>query len=163
MGKFHLQKIKKNCYQGQVLIEVLVALAVVVIVVSTITISTATSLANVQFSRTQNQATQYTQEGIEILRNLRLSDFPTFNALSGSYCLAENSIQLTQAGSCSINVASIFKRAVIIEKNNIPICAGGTKVTVTSSWTDGKCTNGSDCHVTTISSCIAVTNVSANL
>jgi Tfp pilus assembly protein PilV len=160
MDKLHLPKINYSFSNaGQILIEVLVALSVIVVVVSIVTITTATSLSNVEFSRTQNQATQYAQEGMETIRSLRTSQLATFNALNGSYCLPENSSTLTQSAACSVNIGTTFKRAVVMEKNNIPLCAGGTKTTVTVSWTDGKCSGTSFCHVATISSCIAVTNV----
>lgn len=159
MDKLRLHKIKKHTFfSGQILIEVLVALSVIVIVVSIITITTASSLSNVEFSRNQNQATQYAQEGMETVRSIRDAQFASFTMLDGSYCLAENSSMLVQSGSCNVNIGTTFKRAVVIEKNNVALCAGGTKVTVTVSWTDGKCSGTSYCHAATISSCFAVTN-----
>lgn len=160
MVKLAYQETKKIISQsGQVLIEVLVALGVIVVVVSMVTISTATSLSNVEFSRTQNQATQYAQEGMEVIRSIRNNNVTNFTALSGSYCLAQDSSVLTQPAPCSVNIDNTFIRSVTIEKNNVAICAGGTKTTVLVSWTDGKCSSGSYCHNATIASCIAVTNV----
>lgn len=134
------------------------ALSVIVVVVSIVTITTATSLSNIEFSKTQNQATQYAQEGMETVRSIRSSQLETFTSLDGAYCLDENSSTLFQSSSCSVNIGSTFKRAVVIEKNNVALCAGGTKVTVTVSWTDGKCSGTSFCHAATVSSCIAVAN-----
>jgi hypothetical protein len=116
-----------------------------------------------EFSKTQNQATQYAQEGMETIRSIRNSQLSTFSALNGSYCLAENSDVLTQSNACAVNIGTLFKRSVTIEKNNAAICAGGTKTTVIVTWNDGKCTSSSFCHNATISSCIAVTNVVSGL
>jgi Tfp pilus assembly protein PilV len=159
MDKLRLHKIKNLCQSGQILIEVLVALGVIVVVVTTVTITTATSLSNIEFSKTQNQATQYAQEGMETVRSIRSNNLATFSSLNGSYCLPENSNSLTASNNCPVNIGTTFKRAVIIEKNNAPICAGVTKTTVTVGWTDGKCSASPFCHIATMSSCVAVTNV----
>lgn len=163
MGKLRLQITNQLNNSGQVLIEVLVALGVIVVVISTITISTATSLSNVQFSKNHNQATQFAQEAMEALRSVRSTNLATFTAMNGIYCLPGNSKTFSQASSCSVNVQNFFKRTVTIEKNNIPICSGGTKATVVVAWTDGKCTSNVYCHNATIASCLAVTNVSSGL
>ena len=144
---------------GQILIEILVALGIIVVVVSTVTIVTTMGLTNGEFSRNQNQATQYAQEGMELLRTIRDSQLDTFRSLDGTYCLSEGSTVLVASSTCTQNIANTFIRSVLIEKNNVSVCKGGTKGSVSVSWTDGKCSGNTFCHNTTVVSCFAIVNI----
>jgi Tfp pilus assembly protein PilW len=75
--------------KGQTLIEVLVGLAAGVIVIGAITIVTINALNNAQFSENQNLATEYAQQAMENMRNMRDTDYGNFSLLSGAYCMGK--------------------------------------------------------------------------
>lgn len=147
--------------KGQTLIEALAALAVAVAVVSAITIAAINSLNNVQFSKNQNLATSYAQQGMEIVRQIRNRDWNAFYNLKYIYyCLPKDATSLTQGvpGSspvCDVNIDNIFKRQVLINHNSD--CAVASKVNVSVFWSDNKCTSGSNlyCHKVELVSCFS--------
>jgi Tfp pilus assembly protein PilV len=146
--------------KGQSLVEALVALAAAAVIVSAIAIAVITSVNNSDFSRSQNIATQYAQEGIEVLRNLSETSWTTFSTYSGTYCLAQDSTSLTVPGSgCAQNINTTYVRQVMITPGS-GTCSGNTKVTVTVFWGDGKCTSASNpyCHSVVLDSCLANIN-----
>lgn len=150
---------KKNEQLGQTLLEALIALGAAVVIISVMSILVLSSLNNAQFSKKQNQATQYAQQGIEILKNLSQSNWATFASYSsGSYCLSQNSTTLTPIGTgCGQNVG-IFSREIDIAKNSTS-CNPSTNnalITVIVSWSDNKCTSATDpfCHKVKLISCI---------
>lgn len=150
-----------NNQKGQSLIEALVALAAAAVIVSAIAVAVITSVNNSDFSKNQNLATQYAQEGIEVLRNLSQSNWSSFSTYSGTYCLNKDSTTLTtpSGASCPLNINSFFVRQVVINQNSSS-CSSNTKVSVTVSWADGKCTTASNpyCHSVLLDSCLANIN-----
>ncbi|MBI3069818.1 MAG: hypothetical protein HYY87_00750, partial [Candidatus Levybacteria bacterium] len=54
--------------KGQTLIEVLLALGTAVVVLSATVVAVLSALNNAQFSKNQSLATQYAQEGMEVMR-----------------------------------------------------------------------------------------------
>lgn len=160
--------------KGQTIIEVLVALGVVVIVVTAITITVITALSNTQYSKNENLASQYAQQGLEFVRGIRDNSYTSFASLSGTYCLAKDAISLPAPTSgCSVpNIDSTFVRSIIIEQKS-PDCVPPssslapsdylTKVTSSVSWSDGKCTSATDvyCHQAIVVSCLGNQNVTA--
>lgn len=147
--------------KGQSLVEALVALAAAAVIVSAIAVAVITSVNNSDFSRNQNLATQYAQEGIEVLRNLSQTDWVNFSTFAGTYCLAQDSTTLTtpSGSGCTQNVSSYYIRQVTIT----PVsgnCSGNTKILVSVSWSDGKCTSSSNpfCHKVVLDSCLANIN-----
>lgn len=163
--------------QGQTLIEVLIGLAASAIVMSAITFATLTALSNSEFTRNQDLATNYAQQGMELVKNLEAVDYGTFSTLNGAYCLADACTVLdgnpTDIGSpCAkmsgnrcpgvLNVHSQFIRTVTVHANDSEAakCNDGgstdnTKVDVTLAWNDQKCTDSNNlyCHTVTLSSC----------
>lgn len=145
---------------GQTLIEVLIGLAVAVIIISSMTGIVITTLSNVNASKTQNLASQYALEGMEIARRLRDNDYQTFSSLNGLYCLAKtctilnnnNADPCGKNATCTQNVDT-FIRQVNVVQNAGTVCRGGTKITVTVSWSDAKCGASSYCHSTQLISC----------
>ena len=76
--------------KGQTIIEVLVALGASVAIIAAVTIAVTSALSNSLYNKNQNLATQYAQQGMEIMRQMRDSDWSSFSALSGNpaqYCL----------------------------------------------------------------------------
>lgn len=153
--------------KGQTLIEVLAAFGVAVVLVAAIAIAVVSALSNAQFSKNQNLATQYAQQGMEIIRQMRNNDFAAFNVLSGDYCLDKNSNTPRSKGlGCGQNIDNIFVREVGIEKNSLSCPIEGsdeTRVTVSTSWSDSKCTDKSNlfCHSAKFVSCLSNVNVVA--
>lgn len=161
--------------KGQTLIEVLVGLASSVIVIGAITIATLSALNNAQFSENQNLATQYAQQAMESIRNMRDTNYQNFSVLSGSYCMGKSCTSINSsnlntnpnstycwtapASGCGQNVG-IFVRQTSFEQNS-SYCDGNTKVTVTASWNDAKCTTSSDtfCHKVNLTSCLSNVNI----
>lgn len=161
--------------QGQTIVEVLVALTTAVVIISAITIAVITSLRTVEYSRTQNTATNYAQEGMEFMRFLRDSNYPAFAELDAgdSHCLGKgaSSLESITAPVCSANV-DFFARTITFEDNS-EYCAPITpippepippntarKVTVIVSWTDGKCVDEEGnstgmCHEARLVSCLS--------
>lgn len=161
---------------GQMLIEVLVALGTAVVVLSATMVAVLSALNNAQFSKNQNIATQYAQEGMEIMRKMRNSNWSAFNALSTlAYCLDKGDTLLnlddarddnnTPQGCSSDshvfsplpkNIDDFFARRVDIEEDSA-LCGGSnqTKVTVSVSWSSNKCTRENlYCHNVKLVSCL---------
>lgn len=156
--------------QGQTLVEFLLALGLVVLIVTSITIATISSVNNTNLSKTQNLATQYAQEGIEITRRLRDTNYATFSTLSGLYCLAKNCSTINKttgdpcgpSAQCNVNVDNFFIRQVRITPNAANCTSAtsvATSVTAVVKWTDGKCTTGNFCHNVAIVSCLTGSNI----
>ena len=146
--------------KGQSLVEALIALGAAAIVVSAVVIAVVTAQNNADFSKNQNRATQYSRQGMEILRQESGTDWQTFSSYSGTYCLAGGSTTLTASGgsSCSANISSFFVRSVTINQNS-SACSGAAKVAVSTSWSDGKCNSQNQyCHNVTLDSCLADTS-----
>lgn len=159
--------------KGQSLVEAVVALAVAIIVVSAMAVAAITALNNADFSKYQNLATQYAQQGIEIVRQQSQTDWNNFSSNQlGSWCLAQNSINLdslpTGMTVCAPNIKlqqtntnSFFVRQVTIAQTGPADlgCHGTVKATVSVSWTDGKCSSATDyCHNVILNSCFANLN-----
>lgn len=164
--------------QGQTLVEILVALGTSIIIVSAIVISVSNALSNAQFSKNQNLASHYTQQGMEIMRKKRDSDINTFKTYGDNtgiyYCLGKDSVNLVLKGaSCtSPNTIDNFIREVFIQKNSssCPIpnsspAAYLTKIIVSVFWSDSKCTDTSNlyCHKTESISCFSDFNLAPPL
>ncbi len=147
--------------KGQTLIEALLALSVITIIISAISVTTVIALNNADFGKNQALATQYAQEGAEVLRNIRNSDYPTFATYEGNYCLAKganSASSLVKSHNCIPNFDS-FIRSISIEQFP-PGCgvSDTAKVTVTVAWKDGKCANGYYCHSSKLISCLSTIN-----
>lgn len=147
--------------RGQTLVEVLVAMATAVAVLSAIAITVVSSLSNIEFTKNQNQATQYSREGLEVVRRLARSNWTTFESYNATdYCLGKSQTVLSAMGpnGCGQNVDNTFVRKIEIEQNSTS-CQSNAKITSVVSWSDSKC--GSDnvfCHEVTLDSCIANIN-----
>lgn len=153
--------------KGQTLIEVLVALGTGIVVISAIAIAVITSINNLSFGRNQNLATQYAQEGMEIVRRVRNTN-SSFGTLGGEYCLPQGSNTLSSVvGNCSSptdcappNISNYFIRRVCITQGDSSCNQQGgptnqtTKARVEVFWSDGKCTAVNPyCHSSSLASC----------
>lgn len=154
-----IEKIKNQ--NGQSLIEVLIALAASVAVVTAIAITVITSLSNVEFTKNQNLAAQYSREGMEIVRKIAKDNWANFiSTYTGvNYCLDQGSstLRVMGAGGCTQNVG-IFVRQITIDQNSAS-CQNSVRVTSTVSWSDSKCQVGNVfCHKVVMESCLAEIN-----
>lgn len=85
---------------GQAVVEIVVALGVAVIVIIALVSLVVTSVANVNFSRTQGEATRFSREAMEFVRSERDKGWDAFNTKSGNtWCLSSLSWPGT-AGRC---------------------------------------------------------------
>ncbi len=153
---------------GQSLIEILVALSITLILLSVSTVTIVTALNNAQHTKNRNLSSHYAEQGLEIVRQMRDSDWQTFSALSGSYCLAETCTRVSSSGgncgrkvtsSCGANVDT-FSREVRIERNIAACNLGGNsnnlRATVTVAWSDGQCASNNDyCRQVSQTACYA--------
>lgn len=165
---------------GQTLIEVLAALTAAVIITAAIVSASLNALTSSEFARDQNTASQYTQQGMEIIRNMRNQSIASLSANflpDGTYCLAQSCSTLapgtsscwSQGTPCPQN-ADKFVRQVLVTHNSTDCNASPTptgqppgqlttnvKVTVQTSWYDNKCTDSTKpfCHLTTDSTCFS--------
>jgi len=139
--------------KGQTLIETVLALGIIAIILSGVTIVVTSSLSDASFSQNQTLATQYAQEGTEILRTIRSSDYAGFNK-NGTYCLAKGALTLPSSSpSCTAPNVDSFIRSVSIVKDGCSAKVAQTTVTV--SWSDNKCSSGSYCHSSNLISCLS--------
>lgn len=149
-----------NSEKGQTLIEILIAMSAAVIVLSAITLTIISALSNAQYSKNQNLATQYAQEGMEVVRKIRDNDWNTFAGFSGKYCLGKGSFSLGSSvpGACPQNI-DIFVREINIE--NSASCNNGTQAIVRVKWSDGKCGDRTNifCHEASLVSCFTDANL----
>lgn len=148
--------------KGQLLIEAVIAMTIVGIIVTGIVTALTYSVNNANISKDQNTATNYAQEGLDVVRNMKDSDFASFAVFNGTYCLASGTVPVS--GTCGpIGGASgKFTRQIYInqtgnDSNNVPRCTNGTSVFVASivTWEDNRCATGIDCHRAELNSCFA--------
>lgn len=157
-------KMQKN--RGQTLLESIIALAAIVIVLGAVATAVLISLNNSLFIKRQNQGNKLAQQGMEYIRD-RINNGGSatfFNFIqSGTQCFNDFTATpppsaLFMAGSCqTANIQGTFKREVVFTSGSCNTSGGdfvnGLKVTVTVSWTGGKCTNQSFCNKQIVSSC----------
>ena len=164
--------------KGQSLVEALIALGVATIVVSAMAVASITAVNNSDFSKYQNLATDYAQQGIEILRQQSQTNWNAFKSQApvspgSSYCLDQGSSTLVPLASrpagCGKNIsgqngAGFFVRQVMLMTTTVvyatqsyanSACNNGTvQATVSVAWTDGKCSSSTAyCHNVTLESC----------
>ncbi len=165
-------KIQKKLQRGQTLLEVLLALSVVVLIIGAITVVVVNSLNNATFTKNQNLATQYAQEGIEYMRRKRDSSWSDFFAINDTthWCLPKLPANLEVRSGSNNNVGDCevegdikgegyhFVRSIEIDHSDSSDCPDnkptptpppvpppqvhGSEVTATVLWSDGKCPVG---------------------
>lgn len=151
---------------GQALIEALLALAFAVVIITAVVIAVINALNNTAFNKNQNLASQYAQEGLDIARNLKDSNYDSFKSLSGVYCLDPETSSIETVGSCS--EPDDFERKIYINHSGTdeaatPKCQADLSfvssfVSSIVFWTDSKCSDGSNCHKVQLESCFSDPN-----
>jgi|SRR5579859_5116766 len=173
LSKVFFKNRKKGSTRGQTLAEVLIAVGISVVLLTSMTVAITTALSNTDYSKNQNLATQYAQEGMELLKQMQVTDYQTFSSLSGRYCLAQTcSAVTTSNGICGPNLGGSAINCATNMNNNFFIrqvdmltagsaqakCINTTQATVSVLWTDGKCPTGTYCHSEQIISCFSNNN-----
>lgn len=150
---------------GQTLLEILLAFSVAILVMSAIVMGVSTSLSNAQYAKNQGLANSYAQEGMAVVRQIRDSSLNTFSNLddfttNSKYCISQDSATLTDPILSTSNcekIVDIFYREVKFDHDSAD-CSGGSKATVTVSWSDSKCPAGTAdprCHDTELVTCFS--------
>lgn len=162
---------------GQTLLEILLAFSVSILVLGAVIIGIVTSLSNTQYTKNQNLANSYAQEGMAVVRQIRNSSWNDFKnlkdiyATNTRYCLGSDlklGEPIIHTTSCGQNIGGIFSREITFDhrqdangccSNNSSNCSTGTagsKVTVKVSWTDNKCPIGTPyCHKVELITCFS--------
>ncbi|HUD09325.1 MAG TPA: hypothetical protein VMR77_00765 [Patescibacteria group bacterium] len=155
--------------KGQGLVEALIALGAAVIIISAITIAVIMAVSNSDFSKDQNLATGYAQQGIQVIQQKSQLDWETLQASASAavWCLPQGATDFYPASlgpsPCDVNISGGFVRQVNFTKNSSNCNNTGTQVEVTVAWTDGKCsadTSSSNyyCHQVKLDTCVADIN-----
>lgn len=149
--------------KGQTLIEVLAAFGIAVSLVSVITVTVIFALSTAQSGKNKNLATQYTQQGMELVR--RLQDAGELQSKDdGTYCLNIGRSTLTSKGGLPNCVADAnsFIREVIISSGASSSCGQARQIKVMLKWSDNKCRQDNlYCHVAETISCLSGINAVA--
>lgn len=162
--------------KGISLIEIVIALGIMTIILTGVASVSLSAINNARQSRNQNLATQFSQEGMEIVKNLEISDWTSLYNLAGDpstkvYCLDENQntltttdIRLTSYPGCkktssapSENVGGFFARQVSLG-NLASECTQGSNPTIKAivavSWSSPDCGATGFCHKSELTSCL---------
>ncbi len=140
---------------GQSLIEVLIAFAALSVIIVSTTLVVISALTNAQFVKNQHLATEYAQQGIELVRSMRENNFDAFLSLSNPgnlptpdnvehYCMAKACTQLTTypgdcglltTPSCTAQNLDAFVRGVTIDRTRSSSCINPTfEASPPSQW-----------------------------
>lgn len=142
--------------KGQTLIEVLAAFGIAVSLVSAITVTVIFALSTTQFGKNKNLATQYAQQGIEVVRRMQDSG-QLKDVADGTQCLniGRNILSTKTSVECPAD-ASSFVREVTIRSGTGSSCYPSKQIILTLKWSDNKCTQDNlYCHKTEITSCLS--------
>jgi hypothetical protein len=113
------------------------------------------ALSSTTFSNEQTQATAYAQEGIEVARALKNSNFAAFESiLTGEYNFGDGSTAIP--GTSSL-IDGRFERKIAVNKTS-PECETGIFVSSIVKWSGSRCTGGDRCHKVVINSCFTNLN-----
>ncbi len=164
---------RKNIFlsqKGSTLIESILALTFAVVIITAVVIAVTTSLSNSTFTKNQNQATQLAQEGLDIARYMKTSDYVAFSRLPNSvadvgpfYCPeSEGTLrQITLDSYCGDKTGNFKKLIWINHSGNRRTSGkgcdilGSTYVSSEVSWTDAKCADGEYCHKVVLNTCLS--------
>ena len=120
---------------GQMLVELLLALAVTVLVLVALVQITTRSIFSTRFSQEQSQATTLGTQAVEWLRLQRSLDWTAFFANSGKYCL--QNLLWQPPPPCLPITGTIYTRTVTMTP--LALAGGGAMVTavVEVVWSEG--------------------------
>ncbi len=126
--------------KGQTLVEIVISLGIVLLLVAGLIVATTSAIHISDQGRLRSLAIQYAQEGLELSRQLRDSNWGTFQAKSGLWCLDKADAWTPAGVSCLVNIDNTFTRGVTFTWNG---AASRMEVTSTVSWQDESTTHQS--------------------
>lgn len=126
--------------RGQSIIEVIVALGITLLMVMGLVVGTTASIRTSETGRQRSLAIKYTQEALEMTRQLRDANWSAFQAKSGLWCL-DKAGAWTQVEPCPVNIDSTFRREVNFTWNGTN---ARMEVTASTYWNDGNTTHKSE-------------------
>jgi Tfp pilus assembly protein PilV len=132
----------KKQHRGQSMFEVVLALFIITMIIVAVVILSTNSIANSLFSRSKTQASRYSQEAVEWLRNERETNSEDFITATNNsvYCLNTNPPDFSKTGACSsteLISGTIFKRQVTFTTSDV-FSKSIINATVVTSWNDPK-------------------------
>lgn len=151
--------------KGMALLEVVLALGLMMIILTALVNVVLTSLNNAQYSKNLNIASQYAEEGMEMIREVKEDSWTTLNGYEVSpatYCLNSDLPLVERTGvgfgcpDSTQNIDSFFVRKVKFEKPSSGDCVNpAILATVSVAWSSGKCPQATDlfCHSAKTVSC----------
>lgn len=172
----------KKSEKGQALIEAIIAITVVTAVITAVVAVIITSLSSTNAIKNNDLATNYAQQGIELVRDIKSAGFADFvsNYPTEQYCLDdyESSPELLDDDvdidpldpdsdpDCDLetgyNVGNYIRRIYINHLGNdstgVNVCAEGTFVSSKVLWNDNKCVGDANCHNVEIKTCFTDLN-----
>ncbi|MFZ3301751.1 MAG: hypothetical protein WA152_03500 [Microgenomates group bacterium] len=136
-------KQKRLNLKGQSMFEVVLALFIITMITVAVVLLSTKSISNSLFSRSKTQASRYSQEAIEWLRDQRETNLDTFSTYTTTpiYCLNSNPPSFANSGACSsaeLIPNTIYKRQVTFETSTISAGITIIAATVVTSWEDSK-------------------------
>lgn len=149
--------------KGSTLVESLLALTFAVVIITAVVIAVTTALSNSTFTKNQNQATQLAQEGLDIARYMKSSNYVAFRALDDTvnYC-PNDSGELVPIDELPCD-DGIFTSTIDIDHAGGNNASGGRACEVLNStfvasevrWTDSKCNKDEFCHKVVLDTCLS--------
>lgn len=159
--------------KGVILIEAILALTVIVVILTALVTALVSAVSSSNFSKDQSLAGGYAQEGLEIARNDKDISFGELkNMTIGTYCLSGTELTLIgkfaeNESDCSENIDEKFSRSVYVngQGRDDRVSPGQLKcrtnrtdqesifVASKVTWTDSRCSSGSQCHEVELNSC----------
>lgn len=159
--------LRRQLQTGQTLLEILLAFSVSVLVLSAIVIGVTGSLNNANFTKNQNLANSYAQEGMAVVRQIRDSSWEDFFNRSDdkNYCLPSSNILDSNFSTDCITAGDgkvgIFVRSIVLDHDSVH-CLNkkdsiqGIEVIAKVSWSDSKCpAENLYCHKVELISCFS--------
>lgn len=126
----------KRFKPGQLVVEALIAVAVISIGLLAMVQLANKSISNSGMSKRQSQATAFAQEGMEWVRNQKLTmGWAVFKNYIGIYCI--NDLSSPAAGLCTNKISGTdYARTVTFNADNSVAGVSQIKVVVDVSWQD---------------------------
>lgn len=129
-----------SAQRGQIMAEIVVALGIALFLVSGLIVGATSAVRTNDQSRMRSKAVGYAQEALELTRKLRDSDWDTFQAKNGLWCLDKAGNWAQAVLTCPVNIDSIFTRGVTFSWNADVLRMDAT---ARVSWQDGGSTHES--------------------
>jgi len=124
--------------------ETVVAVLVVILLVTGLIVGTTAALKASQNARRRSIGTKLTQEGVELIRNVRdegWNDFYNINTTgTHTYCLTTEATLLAKTAACTNNITVTQGALTFTYSRNVRLTANSSSnmgVFVEVSWTEG--------------------------